>query len=63
MFLDGELRALAARRRQLRLRGELLRRLARLEVGLARAFVRRSLAEATSGLRLARRVLNLLRGR
>jgi hypothetical protein len=54
MFLDADLRALAHKRRNVSLRLELSRRLLRLEAGLAREGLRRSLAEVRLGLGLAR---------
>lgn len=63
MFLDGQLRALAEARRGIALRGELSRRLAHLETHLARASLRRSLADLTLGLGVARWILARLGGR
>jgi|GEM_PF-1747300 len=63
MFLDGQLRALEARRRRIALRGELARRLGALETGLARTAVRRALADLALGLSLARRILGFGRRR
>jgi len=63
MFLDGQLRTLETKRQSLLLRDALLRRLVRLEIGLARAAVRRSLTDLRMGATLAGRLLGLLRGR
>ena len=54
MFLDGQLRALAEAWRGIALRGELSRRLARLETALALTLARRKLADLTLGFGLAK---------
>ena len=63
MFLDRELRALADARRSIALRGELSRRLARLETALAQATARRSLADLTMGFGLAKWLVGRIGGR
>ncbi|KHK00572.1 hypothetical protein [Desulfovibrio sp. TomC] len=63
MFLDGQLRALADKRRAIALRGELSRRLARLEASLGRAAFSRSLNNLTLGLGIARWFVARIRGR
>ena len=63
MFLDRQLRSLADKRRAIALRGELSRRLMRLEGGLGRAAVSRSLANLTLGLGIARWFVARISGR
>ncbi|MHC1713124.1 MAG: hypothetical protein AB9872_13335 [Solidesulfovibrio sp.] len=63
MFLDGQLRTLETNKARLALRGELTRHLMRLELGLARASVRRRLSELAMGISLAERIFGFLRGR
>lgn len=63
MFLDGQLRVLADKRRGIALRGELSRRLMRLEVALGREAVSRSLGNLTLGLGIARWFVARIRGR
>lgn len=63
MFLDGQLRALETDRQRLALRCELTRRLAGLELGLARAATRRTLADLTLGMTLVQRLVGFLRNR
>lgn len=63
MFLDGQLRALAADRQRLALRGDLKRRLAQLEWRIARGCVRRTVSDLTLGMTLAERLIGFLRGR
>ena len=60
MFLDGQLRALAEDRRNIVLRGEISRRLVRLETALALATARRSLADLTMGFGLAKWIIGRL---
>jgi len=60
MFLDGQLRALAEARRSVVLRGELSRRLVRLETALAQAAARRGLADLTLGFGLAKWIIGRL---
>ena len=63
MFLDGPLRALTAEKKRLVLRGELDRKLLRLEWGLAGASLRRRFADVAAGMSLARNLLSFLRRR
>lgn len=63
MFLDGQLRAIAAQKERTAVRGDLGRRLLRLEIGLAKAAVMRSATDLRSGLSLAERILGFLRRR
>ena len=63
MFLDGQLRALAEARRRIALRGELCRRLARLETALVQASARRSLADLTRGFGVAKWLMEWIGGR
>ena len=63
MFLDRQLRTLAETRRTLALREALSRRLLGLVAGLARDQLRRSLADLTLGLRVARWLAARLTGR
>jgi hypothetical protein len=63
MFLDAQLRELAEKRRAIALRGDLSRRLLGLEAGLGRAALRRSLADLTLGLGIARWFLGRITGR
>jgi hypothetical protein len=63
MFLDGQLRRIAARKQGIALRGELGRRFLRLELGQARAAVMRSLTDLRFGWTLAEQVLGFLRRR
>lgn len=61
MFLDGQLRKIAEEKQRLTLRGELERRLFRLEWGLARTTLRRQWTGLFDGLEVAGRLLRLLR--
>ncbi|MEA4858264.1 MAG: hypothetical protein AAGU21_05365 [Solidesulfovibrio sp.] len=61
MFLDGQLRRIAEEKRRLVMRGELERRLLRLEWGLAGTAARRSWAGLFDGLDVAGRLLRWLR--
>jgi len=63
MFLDGQLRALAQAKRSIALRGDIARRLVRLETHLARASLERRLADLTMGLGLAKWIMARLGGR
>jgi len=63
MFLDGQLRAITAKKERTAVRGDLGRRLLRLEIGLAKASVMRSVSDLHFGLSLAERILGFLRRR
>lgn len=61
MFLDGQLRKIAEEKQRLALRGELERRLLRLEWGLAGTSLHRQWSGLFNGIHVAGRLLRLLR--
>lgn len=63
MFLDGQLRLLAAKKQRIAIRGDLGRRLLRLEYGLTKAAALRSASNLRLGFGLAERVLGFFRRR
>ncbi len=63
MFLDGQLRALEVRKQQIAIRGDLGRRLVRLEFGLAKSAALRSATDLRVGWSVAEWLLGFLRKR